>query len=161
VEVARGDGRGGGLDHPHADLGIADTEIIDPALPRRAGAGKFGQHAECGNIERRAFWCHLLEALVVGVVAEADGARAQRDAGRLVVGGVADAAAQPRGPWTRWGTLDRSSRHSTAASLCSQRITSDNDSESTGSMPDMCPQTHEHIQPAILKVKLHFATETS
>ena len=40
---------------------------------------------------------HLLEALVLGVVAEADGADAARDGGRLVVGGVGDGEPVARG----------------------------------------------------------------
>src|ERR1700757_2778437 len=64
----------------------------------------------------------------------------------------------------------RNAGHKTAASLCSQRMTSDANSESICSMPNMCPQTHGHIKkmqqencekPAILKDKLRFATETS
>ena len=39
----------------------------------------------------------------------------------------------------------RNAGHSTAASLCSQRMTSDADSESICSMPNKCPQTHGHI----------------
>jgi hypothetical protein len=52
---------------------------------------------EAAEVERRPLRRHLLEALVVGAVAERDGARPLRDAGRLVERRVADAAAQPRG----------------------------------------------------------------
>src|SRR6266852_8281201 len=64
----------------------------------------------------------------------------------------------------------RNAGHRTAASLCSQRMTSDADSESICSMSNMCPQTHGHIKkrikenrekPAILKARVRFATETS
>jgi hypothetical protein len=58
--------------------------------------------------------------------------------------------------------------HKTAASLCSQRMTSDADSQSKCSM---CVHRHRGIsrkcskksgeKPAILKDKLHFAAETS
>src|SRR5262249_26631002 len=52
---------------------------------------------ECVEVERRAFRRDLLEALVVDVVGEEQRARPLGDRRRLVVGGVADAAAEPGG----------------------------------------------------------------
>src|SRR5882762_9628793 len=63
----------------------------------------------------------------------------------------------------------RNAGHRTAASLCSQRMTSEGDSESIRFIRSMCPQTHAHVKktahencekPAILKAIMRFATET-
>jgi len=54
-------------------------------------------HAECIEVDRGALRRGLLEALVLGIVEEAERAGALGDARGLVERGVADGAAEPRG----------------------------------------------------------------
>ncbi len=97
VEVARGQRLGGDLKRSHADLGISDREIFGPLRRSRAGIADFRQHAEACDIERRPLRGHLLEALMLGVVDEADRTCALRDARGLIVGRIGNGAAKPRG----------------------------------------------------------------
>lgn len=97
IEIARGDRLRGGLDDAHANLHAADDEIVGPLFTRRAGIGELRQHSERREIKGRPLRRHLLEALMVDVVQEADGSRGLRDARRLVVGAIRNAAPEARG----------------------------------------------------------------
>ncbi|BGE88004.1 hypothetical protein Ms3S1_p20520 (plasmid) [Methylosinus sp. 3S-1] len=92
MEVAQRDGAGGDIVETHADHGAADGEILGPAA-----AEQFGAHAERLEIERRPLRRGLLVALALGIIGEADRARALLDAGRQIGGGIADRAAEAGG----------------------------------------------------------------
>jgi len=76
----------------HADDAARRHQVVGPAHGT-AGAREL---LSITQIERGAAGRRLLEALVLGVVAEADGGGAAGDAGRLVVGGVGDGEVDAR-----------------------------------------------------------------
>jgi hypothetical protein len=93
VEVAGGDGAAG--QDAHAEQGAAGADIVVPL--RAARTEQLGMDAEGIELERVALRRLLHEALVVDIVGEEQRARALGDRDRLVVGGVADAAAEAGG----------------------------------------------------------------
>jgi hypothetical protein len=70
-------------DETHADHDVADGEVFVP-LP--TGHDELGMGPETVEVEGGALRRHLHEALVLGVVEEADGGAALGDARGLVVG---------------------------------------------------------------------------
>ncbi len=75
--------------HMHAYDAAGGHQVVGPA----DGAAAAGELLGVAQIERGAARRRLLEALVLGVVAEADGCGAAGDGGRLVVGGIGDGQA--------------------------------------------------------------------
>jgi hypothetical protein len=79
---------------------------MEPPTPMKlyhgdAGDEQLGMDPERIEIVGDAFWGDLLVALMVDVMGKIQRARSLGDRGRLVVGGVADAAAEPGGPVAR------------------------------------------------------------
>src|SRR3984957_12637329 len=76
-----------------ADERAAHHQVLVPLRGR--GLEQLRVDAEHVEVERYSLGCILLEARVVGVVREEQGARALRDRARLVVGRVGDGAPEP------------------------------------------------------------------
>ena len=97
VEVARGGGLVGLLDE-HPDQSPTDDQVVGPLHPAATQAGEaLGEHPGARQVQGGAGGAHLAEALVLGVVLEADRGGAARDGGGLVVGGVGDTQSVARG----------------------------------------------------------------
>jgi hypothetical protein len=84
VEVARRQRLGGRIEEAHVDHDVSDGDIFVPSVGTH---DVFGVHAEAVEVERhRSRRAHLLEALVIRTVDEADGLGALGDARGLVLG---------------------------------------------------------------------------